>query len=249
MKIQKYEKKKNGMYQVFFDNDYDVDLHEEIILKYGLLIKKEATQKEIDIMLEENKKYIAYNLSIKFLAKKMRSIKETKDHLYKNNFDKETVNYVIDLLLKEKYLDDNLYSKAYINDKILLTNDGPNKIKNKLIELGINKEIIENNIEIFTDDTQKEKIKKIADKQIAINKNKSAYVLKNKISDYLYNLGYDKPLILDYISQVSIKNDKEIMQKEYDKIYKKLSKKYSGTELEYKVKQKMYALGFDIREE
>ena len=249
MKILKYDKKKNGMYQVFFDNDYDVDLHEEIILKYGLLIKKEASQKEVDNMLEENKKYIAYNLSIKYLARKMRSIKETKNHLYDNEYDKDTVDYVINLLIKEKYLDDNVYSKAYINDKILLSNDGPNKIKNKLIELGVNKDIIDNNIELFTDDIQREKIKKIADKQIAINRNKSAYVLKNKISDYLYNLGYDKPLIIDYISKVSIKNDKEIMQKEYDKIYKKLSKKYSGTELEYKVKQKMYSLGFDIREE
>ena len=44
MKIIRYEKKKNGMYQVFFENDYDVDLHEEIILKHNLLIKKEASK-------------------------------------------------------------------------------------------------------------------------------------------------------------------------------------------------------------
>ena len=249
MKILKYDKKKNGMYQVFFDNDYDVDLHEEIILKYGLLIKKEASQKEIDKMLDENKKYLAYNMSIKYLTSKMRSIKEMKEYLSKNNFDKDTIDSVIDILIKEKYLDDNSYSKAFINDKILLTNDGPNKIKNKLIELGVSKEIIDNNIEVFTDSTQMEKIKKIADKQIAINKNKSVFILKNKITDYLYNLGYDKSLILDYINKVSIKDDKDLMKKEYDKIYKKLSKKYSGTELEYKVKQKMYSLGFDIREE
>ena len=249
MKILKYEKRKNGMYQVFFDNDYDVDIHEETILKYGLLIKKEASEKEIDKMLDENKKYIAYNLSIKYLTNKMRSTKEMREHLSNNNFDKDTIDYVIELLTKEKYLDDNAYSKAFINDKILLSNDGPNKIKNKLIELGISKEIIDNNLEVFTDDIQKEKIKKIADKQITINKNKSAYVLKNKISDYLYNLGYDKPLIMDYLNKVSIKDDKDLIKKEYDKIYKILSKKYSGTELEYKVKQKMYSLGFNYTEE
>ena len=42
MKILKYNKQKNGMYQVFFDNDNNVDIHEEIILKYGLLIKKRS---------------------------------------------------------------------------------------------------------------------------------------------------------------------------------------------------------------
>jgi len=157
MKILKYEKKKNSMYQVFFDSDYDVDLHENIILKYNLLIKKETTQKELDKMLDENKKYIAYNQSIKYLSHKMRSVKETKENLYKNNFDKDTVEEVIELLLKEKYLDDNLYCKAFINDKILLSSDGPNKIKNKLIELGIDKDIISSNIDIFTKKNNKKK--------------------------------------------------------------------------------------------
>ena len=249
MKILKYEKQKNGMYQVFFDNDYDVDLHEEIILKHNLLIKKEIDQDKLDDLIEENKVYIAYNLSLKYLTHKMRTIKETKDNLYKNNFDKDTINSVIDILLKEKYLDDSQYSKAFINDKILLSNDGPNKIKNKLIELGVNKYIIEKNLVIFTNDIQEEKIKKIADKQIAINRNKSALILKNKITDYLYNLGYDKSLILDYINKVSIRDDKDLIKKEYDKIYKKLSKKYSGSELEFKVRQKMYSLGFNISDE
>ena len=249
MKIIRYEKKKNGMYQVFFENDYDVDLHEEIILKHNLLIKKEASKKELDRLIDENKIYVAYNLSIKYLTHKMRTIKETKENLYKNNFDKETVDKVVDILIKEKYLDDDMYSKAFINDKILLSNDGPNKIKNKLIELGVNKDIIDKNIIAFTDDIQQEKIKKIADKQIAINRNKSAFVLKNKINDYLYNLGYDKHLIIEYISHVSVKDDKELMKKEYDKIYKKYSKKYQGSELEFKVKQKMYSLGFNITEE
>lgn len=249
MKIIRYEKKKNGMYQVFFENDYDVDLHEEIILKHNLLIKKEASKKELDQLIDENKIYVAYNLSIKYLTHKMRTIKETKENLYKNNFDKETVDKVVDILIKEKYLDDDMYSKAFINDKILLSNDGPNKIKNKLIELGVNKDIIDKNIIAFTDDIQQEKIKKIADKQIAINRNKSAFVMKNKINDYLYNLGYDKHLIIEYISHVSVKDDKELMKKEYDKIYKKYSKKYQGSELEFKVKQKMYSLGFNITEE
>ncbi len=249
MKILRYEKRKNGMYQVLFDNDYDVDLHEEIILKHNLLIKKEASQKEIDEMLEENKKFIAYDLSVKFLAKKMRSTKETREYLFKNEFDKDTIDYVINTLIKEKYLNDNSYSKAYINDKILLSNDGPNKIKNKLIELGVNQEIIDSNLELFTDNLQKEKIDKIISKQITTNRNKSALILKNKITEYLYNLGYDKSIILDCLNKTTIKDNKDIMKKEYDKVFKKLSKKYSGTELEYKVKQKMYSLGFDIRDE
>lgn len=249
MKILKYEKKKNGMYQVLFDNDFNVDIHEEIILKYGLLIKKEANDKEIDKMLDENKKYIAYNLSIKYLSAKMRSIKEVREYLYKYSFDKDTVDEVIELLLKETYLDDSIYAKAFINDKILLSNDGPNKIRNKLKELGIREDIIEKSILDFTDEIQIEKIDKIINKQVKTNRNKSAFALKNKITDYLCNLGYYKSLVIECLNKTSIKEDKDLMKKEYEKIYNKLSKKYSGNELEYKVKQKMYALGFNYIDE
>ncbi len=244
MKILKYEKKKNGMYQVFFDNGNNIDLHEQIILKYDLLIKKEANDKEISAMLDENKKYIYYNLAIKYISTKMRSKKEIKEYLLKNNADINTVNEVIDILIKENYLNDLLYSKAFVNDHILLSNDGPNKIRMKLNELGVEEIDISDSLSEFTPILQKERIERIAKKQLAINRNKSANALKNKIMDYLYNLGYDKSIIIEVVSNLSFKDDSDLAKKEYEKIYKKLSRKYSGNELELRVRQKMYDLGF-----
>ena len=72
------------MYQIFFDNDNNVDLHEEIILKYQLLLKKEVTNDFINSLLDENKKYIAYDLAIKYISKRMRTKKEIREHLVKN---------------------------------------------------------------------------------------------------------------------------------------------------------------------
>ena len=244
MKILKYEKKKNGMYQVFFDNDNNIDISEEIILKYNLLLKKEADNDLIDKMLDENKVYIAYNLAIKYISTKMRSRKEVREYLSKREIDNDSINSVISLLIKEKYLDDDSYAKAYVNDKVLLTNDGPNKIKSKLNELGVNNDSISKALENFDIDTQKDKVSKIIKKMIETNRSKSATFLKSKILNYLINLGYDRTIINSILSTVVIKNDKDIEKKEYEKIYNKLSRKYSGSELEFKVKQKMYSLGF-----
>jgi SOS response regulatory protein OraA/RecX len=69
-------------------------------------------------------------------------------------------------------------------------------------------------------------------------------MLKNKIVENLSNLGYSKELVYNYINNISFNNNKEIAKKEYEKIYKKLSRKYSNEELEFKVRQKMYSLGF-----
>ena len=38
-------------------------------------------------------------------------------------------------------------------------------------------------------------------------------------------------------------SDDDIAKKEYDKLYKKLSRKYSGSELELKIKQKLFQKG------
>lgn len=249
MKILKYEKKKNGMYQVFFDNDNNIDISEEIILKYNLLLKKDIDNSLIDKMLDENKIYIAYNLAIKYISIKMRSRKEIREYLSKKNIDYDSINEVIKILEKEKYLDDDSYAKAFVNDKMLLSNNGPNKIRSKLIELGINSNSINNALELFDYDLQKEKVTKMAKKLVEVNRNKSAALLKNKIITYLVNLGYDKSVINSVLSTVEIKNDKDIAKKEYEKIYNKLSRKYSGSDLEFRVKQKMYALGFNNYEE
>ena len=245
MKITKYEKKKNGMYCVFFEDGNNVDIHEEIILKYNLLVKKEASNSLIDKMLDENKVYIAYNLSIKYIAVKMRSRKEIREYLSKKNFDRSTIDEVIILLEKEKYLDDYMYANAFVNDRILLSNDGPYKIESKLKELGIREDAIFKSLSIFDNDLQVERITKLVNKYKNINRNKSNFSLKNKISINLVNLGYDRSLINSVLSSSNFGDDSSIAKKEYEKIYKKLSRKYSGSELEYRVKQKMYSLGFN----
>lgn len=243
MKIIKYTKLKNGQYKLTFDNDTNALLHEDLILKYALLINKEVTTKELEKMMEENNLYIAYDLAIKYLKNKMRSVKETREYLIKKDFKEEYVNKAIEIMLKQKYLNDDFYCEAYINDRINLSSDGPYKIKDNLKKVGISNEIIQNHINKFEKDLEFSRIEKIITKQVKQNHNKSLFILKRKLIEYLTNLGYSKEIVIKCVNEIKA-DDNEIFKKEYDKIYTKLSKKYSGKELEYKVKQKMYQKGF-----
>jgi len=246
MKINKFAKKKDGMYSVTLEDETKLLVHEEIILKYDLLIKKKITNEEIEKILEENLNYIAYNLALKYITTKMRCKKEVEDYLKNKKVDDSIVKKVIEMLEYSKYLDEEQYVLSFINDKIILTNDGPNKIIKELLAKDISSAIIYQKIDIFTDEIQKEKIEKVANKIVKSNRNKSVYMLKNKIIEYLSNLGYEKSMIIEYINDIELQDNKNIIEKEYEKVYKKLSKKYSGKELEYKVKQKMYSLGFNV---
>ena len=58
--------------------------------------------------------------------------------------------------------------------------------------------------------------------------------------------GFNQSLVTSLLNSTTISEDETLKEKEYQKYYRKLSRKYQGKELEYKLKQKMYSLGFNI---
>ena len=239
MRISKYKKLKNNIYEVTLENDEKLKLYEDVILKEELLLKKEID--DIDRLTEINKEYDIYNQALKYLNHHVLSIKGMKDYLtkkgYSNNID-ETINK----LINKGYLNDSYYAKCYINDHINLSNDGPYKIIKHLEENDINSSIYAEYLSKYND-TWKERIEKYINKNLKVNK-KSTYFFKSKMLINLINLGYDKEMINDCLNHISIDNLDELKEKEKEKIRKKLERKYSGDELERKIKEKLFQKGF-----
>ena len=239
MKIIKYSKLKNNKYEIILDNNEKIKLYEDIILKENLLWKKEIN--DIDDILKKNKDYEIYDVALKRISNHVESIKGMEKYLIKKGYSSNSIKETIDKLVSKGYLNNDYYAKCYINEHINLSNDGPLKIKKHLMDLDINpdnyKELNINN------DIWKEKIKKYIEKQVKLNK-KSLYIFKNKILINLMNLGYEKELINECLSNITITNQDELRKKEEEKIRKKLEKKYEGYELERKIKEKLYQKGF-----
>lgn len=248
MKILKYKKLKSQKYQVFLDNLEILELYEETILKYDLLITKKVDEKILEELLEYNKKYEAYYTCLKYLNVRVRSRKEIKDYLKKKDYNDDVINYVIAILEKQGYLNDLAFAKSFLNNKLITTNNGPYTIRRDLLKHEISISDIDLVLEEYTDDIQLEKIKKHINRIIKSNRNKSNIVLQRKTLIDLNNEGFKKNLIQQEISKIDFADDKDLAKKEYDKLYKKLSRKYSGRELELKIKQKLYQKGFSIEQ-
>lgn len=243
MKINSYKKLKNGQYKIIL-SDRELVLHEDLILKNNLLITKELSEEQIGHLEDENKKYLIYDEALKYLKSKLRSKQEMYQYLEKKEYDKKSIDTVIHMLIKQKYLDDDLYVQAYINDKMHFTNDGPYKILKSLKQHNIDKKTIDQHLKSFSIELQKEKVEKFVQKAIKTNRNKSKKNLKQKIIYNLSNLGYSMDVIQSCLYLLEDVSDENIKKKEQEKLYAKLSKKYSGSELEYKIKQKMIQKGF-----
>ena len=243
MKIEKI--KKNGKkYIIILDNGLEIKTFDDVIINNGLLYNKIIDDDLLDKINKENDYYNIYYKVVNYISKKIRSEKEIIDFLDKNNIlDK---NKIINKLKSINLINDLNFAKAYISDRINLSNDGIYKIKNDLLKHNIDLGIIDNELSKIDDEIINKKIEKLINKKIK-NSKYTGFKLKYKVVNELINLGYDKSKISEIYDNLDIKND-DLIIKEYNKLYNQLSKKYQGKELEYKINVKLYNKGFTKEE-
>lgn len=241
MEIVKFKKSKSNLYEIMLDNGLSFKLYDDVIVKYNLLVNKKFDDKFFEDVKNYNDSLDAYYLSIKYLNTKMRSEKELKKYLAKKNISQEHIESTIKRLNSEGYLNHETYIKSYINDAYNFTNNGPLKIKSSLKDLGFKEEEITPYLNLNYSD----KIKKIIDKKIKVNTKLSNNNLKLHLTNYLINLGYPKESFISYLETIHFDDSKQL-QKDYETLIKKYSKKYTGEKLKYFIKNKLYQKGYSI---
>ena len=135
-----------------------------------------------------------------------------------------------------------------MGDNVNLSNNGPEKIKKDLVKLGFTDEEFRERIDDIKDEVWLNKIEYIVKKKINTNHSYGTYKLREKILYDLCNMGYYKWMVEEIINGLDLSTDSKIIEKEYRKIYNKLSKKYEGNELTYQVKIKLLQKGFSNSE-
>jgi regulatory protein len=248
MKINKLKKLTKGRYKITFDNNDSLILYEEVILKHNVLIKKEVDAKALDSILKDNYYSTIYNDALRYINIRIRSEKELKELLIKKFPDEETINKVIEELLKEGYINDVSFCKSYVNDKLYLSNDGLDKIKDMLSYYDMDNKIIDEVISGIDKNVIEEKLNKLMEKYIRINNKYSSSQLKSKVLNYFINLGFNKEMILEIYDTFDIRQDNKIIEKEYERLHTKYSKKYSGYKLNTYIKSRLYQKGFSYEE-
>ena len=246
MKIIKYTKVKKNQYKLMMDDGSILELYDEVILNNNLLITKVIDKTNLSTILKENEYYVAYYKAIKYLNIKMRSKHELVTYLSKD-FNSLIVKNVIDKLTKEGYINDDLYASLYVNDQIKLSNNGYNKILRSLNYLEIPEEYSKKYLDKISSKIWIDKINKLIGKKIKLNKKSSSVKLKEKIIYDLGNLGYNRSDIIECLDNYVIE-DSDGLFKAYNLYLTKLSKKYSGKELDLHLLTKLISLGFNYND-
>ena len=220
MQIIKYTKKGSNKYELTLKDNTKLLVYTDLILEYNLLIRKNLDTNTLKEIKSANLKLECYYKTLKYL-KNIKCTSDIKNYL--KDYPSNIVDYTVQRLTKEGYLNDNNYIKSYINTKINLSNDGYYKIYYYLKNKDLDETIIKNYLNDIEDNIWLDKINKIVNTKLKSNIKYSNNLLISKIKTYLKTLGYQDYLIniaLDNINLDTSKED-EKLEKDYLKLFNK----------------------------
>ena len=249
MKILKFKKKTNGKYSLSLDDGREFVFYEEVILKHNLLLTKEIHEEDLLMIHQDNLEYDVYYVALNSIKSRFKSVFETKEFLRKKEYPSDMIDRAVEKLVQQKYLDDRSFAKSFINTQMVTTSRGPLRIKKDLLDKKVDSSIIDEELLVFDEEEQTEKIKKLIERQIKSNHTRGGIVLKQKIINDLKQQEYEYDLISRIISNYEFGNDSLLAKKEYEKLYRKYSTKLEGYELKNKIREKMFQKGLSYEEE
>lgn len=184
-KIMYNSKTKN---YIFYINDISIEILENTLAKFNLYKGKDLSSEDIENILYENELYKSKNLALKYLSN-MKTENEVRTYLKSKDIPKDIIEETIEYLQKENFLNDSYYAELFTADKLKLKQDGPNKIRNLLLQKGIDTNIINNIIINIDNNLLFENLYKVTEKKYNSLEGKNNK--KEKLIRYLLNKGYD----------------------------------------------------------
>ena len=245
MKITKIQKMRSGKYKIEFDHHEKITTYDEVILKNNLLYKKEIDCELLNQLVKDTAAYDGYDKAVRYIATKMRSEKEIKAYLSKYNIPEDEQEKIIQKLKENDLLNERNYIRAFVADKVNLSNMGPYQIRRELENHNMDSDMISQELSQYDACVFEEKLRKLILKKVASDHKHSKFQLQQKLTQECINLGYEKEQINRVLDSISY-SDEDTLEKEFQSLYHKLAKKYQGKDLQMHLKNKLYQKGFSL---
>lgn len=181
---------------VSIDGKYELSLNISQLVDLGIKVGQDYSADEIAALRQESDFGKIYARSLDYCLVRPRSLREVSEYLYKKTrpvrnakgdmkpgLSIELKNRVLERLIDKEFIDDEKFTRYWVENRSLKKGTSLRKLKNELLLKGVESEIIERVIsESGRNDT--EELNKI------ILKKRANYSDKNKFISYLARLGF-----------------------------------------------------------
>lgn len=143
---------------LIFDNQSVFGISEDVFVSTGLEVGSEVDEKYLLELEQKENNHQAFHAAISLLNYRMRSKAELRKRLAEKGYESGTIDNAIRKLEKKKFVNDELFAKAFINDKIHSRYLGPVALRRELIPHRIDSELVEKLIQLAYDEIPEEEL-------------------------------------------------------------------------------------------
>lgn len=210
MRITKIEGQKNNPSRknIYVDGEFAVGISAETLLRFGLRTGDEIDESRLKALQAAEELQSAKQAALRLLARRPRSEREIRDKLREKEFGDEEIRQAIASLRSSGILDDEAFARTFIRDQLTIRPKGPVALKQKLLLLGIKKEIIDAALEdAFRESSQEEIALEAARKFLRRTAHGDLRSTRQKLSAFLSRRGFSWEVIAGVMSKVLTSTD------------------------------------------
>lgn len=176
---------------IYVDSKYTFSVLEYILTNEKLYIGREITEGEIERIKSTSKNQETKNRVIALISRRPRSEKEVLDYL-KNRVPSEEIDPVINDLKEKDYINDQQFTKWWVDQRRTFTNKSKNIIRQELIKKGISKDLITQELDSVDEDSDIESARELVKKKKRLleHKDLEGRELNQKVITYLQGKGF-----------------------------------------------------------
>ena len=193
----KLQKKNPNRVNIYLDEEFGFGLSK--IIAARLSIGQELTQEEIQDLLNQDEKEVAYQRALHFLSFRIRSEKEVRDNLTKHGTSPQAITSVIERLKELKLINDFGFAKSWVENRNTFHPRSKLALSVELRQKGISEEIIQHVVSQINDE---EMAYQLAQKQSRKYIHEDWPVFRKKLTAYLARKGFNYGTISPIVQKV-----------------------------------------------
>lgn len=185
----KYDEKKS-LFTIKLDTKEEFNISYEVYEKYSLKEEQSVDVELYNKLEKENDYQTARRAAENYINYKSRTTQELINKLRTITNNDESINKIVQYYTKLDLLNDKRYAEEFVRTYLIYKNESKTKTKYKLIQKGINLQVINQILEEYDEDIEFENIKIVFDKKYK-NKDLTDYTEKQKAFRYLSSRGFN----------------------------------------------------------
>ncbi|MBE0557997.1 MAG: RecX family transcriptional regulator [Proteobacteria bacterium] len=201
------KKSRQLLYSISVDGAKAFELNADVLVKFGLRVGDELTEKDIERILVEEARFRAQRLAVNYLSYRPRSAREVARHLTRKGYAKELARSVAQKLEKAGLINDAEFANMFVRDRIKRRPVGRALLRRALQEKGIAPQLVEQVLNgALSDETQQEAARELAAKRLRLHQSSFAKLdsahKKKRLLEYLLRRGFSNDIALKTVRSV-----------------------------------------------